>query len=140
MEPNLRIVPDFESPESTVVAVATTSSETFDVGHSAPDLQSSLPALVLRVSERLAIGISLQLAVAGEGLSGAEYEKLLRENPELATLQAVTQREFVEDCLRKLLQAKNPSANIRWLLERLYPEFFGDPRANAPRTGKTSLR
>jgi GTP cyclohydrolase FolE2 len=140
MEPNLHIVPDFESLESTVAAGATTSSETFDVEHSALDLQSSLPALVLRVSERLAIGISLQLAVAGEGLSSAEYERLLRENPELATLQAVTQREFVEDCIRKLLQAKNPSANIRWLLERLYPEFFGNPQVGGSRKGNTGLR
>jgi hypothetical protein len=136
MEPNLHIVPDFESLESTVVA------EAADPSAIAPalDLQSFLPALVLRVSERLAMGISLELAVAGEGLSCVEYEKLLRENPELATLQAVTQREFVEDCIRKLLQAKNPSANIRWLLERLYPEFFGNPQAGGLRTGNTALR
>jgi hypothetical protein len=106
MRPNLSVVPDYESKDLTVTV-----------------------ELVQRVSERVAIGIPLQYAVAGEGVSCAEYEEHLREHPELKTIQDVTTREFLEDCIQALLQAKNPSANIRWLLERLYPEDFGEPPA-----------
>jgi hypothetical protein len=102
MKPSLSVLPNYESDNVDVTI-----------------------ELVQRVSERVAIGIPLELAVAGEGLSREEYEGQLRERPELATIQDVTIREFIEDCIRKLLQAKDPSANIRWLLERLYPEIFG---------------
>lgn len=110
MKPNLCVVPDYESNDVSVTV-----------------------ELVKRVSERVAIGIPLPLAVAGEGLSCAEYEAQLRERPELAAIQDVTRRDFLEDCIQKLLQAKNPSANIRWLLERLYPDIFGNQRAKASR-------
>jgi hypothetical protein len=108
MKPSLSVLPNYESDNVDVTV-----------------------ELVQRVSERVAIGITLELAVAGEGLSRAEYEEQLRERPELAAIQDVTSREFIEDCIQKLLQAKDPSANIRWLLERLYPDIFGKQRAKA---------
>jgi hypothetical protein len=108
MKPVLCVVPDFESNESN-------------------DANATV-ALVQRVSKRVAIGIPLELAVAGEGLIRTVYEELLRKHPELAIIQDVAKREFLEVCIRTLLQAKNPSANIRWLLERLYPDDFGKLR------------
>jgi hypothetical protein len=85
-------------------------------------------ALVHRVSKRVAIGISLKLTLAGEGLTCEEYEKQLREHPEFAAIQAKAKCEFLELCIHTLLSAKDPSVNIRWLLERVYPDIFGNQR------------
>jgi hypothetical protein len=86
-------------------------------------------ALVKRVSERLAKGIPLKLALAGEPVTQAEYEGQLRHDPELAALQDVAKREFLEDALLTLLNGKNAGANIRWWLETFYPEIFAKPES-----------
>jgi hypothetical protein len=83
-------------------------------------------ALVERVSERVAKGVPIRLAAAREGLRRAEYEELLRGRPELALRQDAANGEFVEFCIRKLLDVEDPSSNIRWLLERLNPDMFAD--------------
>jgi hypothetical protein len=84
-------------------------------------------ALVKRVSEHLAKGIPLKLALAGEPVTQAEYEKQLRRSPELAALQDVARRELLEDALDALLNGKNAGANIRWWLGTFYPEIFAKP-------------
>jgi hypothetical protein len=86
-------------------------------------------ALVERVSERVAKGVPLRLAAAREGLSRADYEECLRRHPELALRQDSANGEFVEFCIRKLLDVEDPSSNIRWLLERLNPDLFADRKA-----------
>jgi hypothetical protein len=75
-------------------------------------------ALVDRVSDRVAKGIPLRLAAAREGLTEAQYVEHLREHPELALRQDDAICEFAEFCIRKLLDVDDPSANIRWLLEK----------------------
>jgi hypothetical protein len=69
--------------------------------------------LVNRVSRYVAKGIALRLAVAGEGVTQAEYEAELRRRPELAAIQDVMTRQFLEDALNMLMCAKNPRTNIR---------------------------
>jgi hypothetical protein len=82
-------------------------------------------ALVDRVAERVATGVPLVHALAGEPLSLEDYEERLREHPDLAAMEGVAKRKFIQKTVGILLSAKDSSANIRWLLERLYPEVFG---------------
>jgi hypothetical protein len=84
--------------------------------------------LVKRVSRRVAIGIPLELAIAGEGITSEDYQAYLDEHTELAVLVDVAKCRFIEYAIAALLAAKNPSSNIRWFLERLYPEEFGEKR------------
>ena len=81
-------------------------------------------ALVERVFDRLATGVPLGLALAGEGVSCAEFGEYLRRHPELADQLGVAKRKFLQNAIKILLDSKNASANIRWLLERFYPEAF----------------
>ena len=85
-------------------------------------------ALVERVADRVATGVPLGLALAGEKLSRAEYEEHLRRNPELAAHEAVAKRKFLQNAIKILLAGKDSAANMRWLLERLYPDVFGGQR------------
>lgn len=85
-------------------------------------------AIVQRVCDRLGTGVPLALALAGEPVSEAEYEAHLREHPELAALDGVAKRKFLQEIIGVLLSAKDSSSNIRWLLERLYPDVFGRER------------
>ncbi|HEV2453100.1 MAG TPA: hypothetical protein VGY98_02500 [Verrucomicrobiae bacterium] len=85
-------------------------------------------ALVDRVSDRVATGVPLVHALAGEPISLADYEAQLRARPDLAALEGVAKRKFIQRTVGILIAAKDSSANIRWLLERLYPEVFGPGR------------
>ena len=87
-----------------------------------------MAALVDRVAERMATGVPLIHALAGEPVNLEEYQEHLREHPELAALEGVAKRKFIQKAVGALLAAKDSSANIRWLLERLYPEVFGPGR------------
>jgi hypothetical protein len=82
--------------------------------------------LVDRVSERVATGVPLDLALAGEPVSVEEYEEHLRQHPELAAREGVAKRMFLQKTVGALLTNgdASTSANIRWLLERLYPDVF----------------
>jgi hypothetical protein len=82
-------------------------------------------ALVERVGDRVASGVSLDDALAGEGVGVEGYKEQLRKHPDLAALEGVAKRKFVQKVVGILLSAKDSSANIRWLLERLYPDVFG---------------
>ena len=88
-------------------------------------------ALVERVSDRLATGVPLALALAGEPVGCAEYEEQLRQHPELAAHEGVAKRKFLQNLIKRLLNAEDSSANIRWLLERLYADVFrGQQKSN----------
>jgi hypothetical protein len=80
--------------------------------------------LVKRVSERVAKGIPLKLALAGEPVAQADYEEQLRQSAELAAIQDAAKREFLEDALDTLIHGKHARPNIRWLLGVLYPGLF----------------
>jgi hypothetical protein len=64
------------------------------------------------------------------GSSPEDYEEHLREHPELAAREGVAKRKFLQKTVGILLTNKDAStsANIRWLLERLYPDVFGRGR------------
>lgn len=101
-------------------------------------------ALVKRISERLAKGIPLKLALAGEPVTQEKYEKLLRRSREIAALQDIAKREFLEDALDTLLNGKNAGANIRWWLEIFHPEIFAKPkpesREDEPKKARQTIR
>lgn len=87
-------------------------------------------ALVKRVSKRISTGVPPDLALAGELVSRSDYQEHLSKNPELAALEQAAKREFLQSLIGMLLEAKDSSANIRWLLERIYPEIFSRNRKN----------
>jgi hypothetical protein len=86
---------------------------------------------VRSVCDRVSMGVPFRLALALEGLSAEAYEAHVRRHPNLAALQDAADAAFVEDCIRRLLKAPDPSSNIRWLLERLHPQIFAERRENA---------
>ena len=97
----------------------------------APEPESNVTvALVERVADRMATGVPLSLALAGEALSRAEYEEQMRRHPELADHEGVAKRKFLQNAIKILLAGKDSSANIRWLLERLYPDVFDRQQAS----------
>ncbi|HTV42052.1 MAG TPA: hypothetical protein VMF08_15895 [Candidatus Sulfotelmatobacter sp.] len=81
-------------------------------------------AFVERISHRVAMGIPLDLALAGESVTEENYKEHLEADPELARIEGAARCRFVEQAIAALLAVENPSTNIRWLLERLYPEEF----------------
>ena len=87
-------------------------------------------ALVERVSQRIAMGISLGLALAGESVTRENYKEHLKEHPEFAAIEGAARRRFIEDAIGALMRVENPSTNIRWLLERVYPEIFASRRGD----------
>ena len=95
-----------------------------------PDPPPSEPkitaALVDRVSERLALGMPLRLALAGEPVTRAEYKEHLLRHPELQVLQDLAKRKFLENAFSVMLEGENAAASYRWLIELAYPEV-GNP-------------
>ncbi len=97
--------------------------------------------LVDRVAECLAMGIPLNIALAGEGVTRAEYKEQLARDPELQSRQDVAKKNFLKNSINMLLEGENRGANIRWLLELVYPDTFANPDGNAesPKTKPTIL-
>jgi hypothetical protein len=114
---------------------ASAISTEFEPQSGAVSKEDATIALVERVSERVAKGVPLRLAAAREGLTQAQYEERLRDHPELALRQDSANGEFVEFCIRKLLDVEDPGSNIRWLLERLNPNMFTDRKNRENVTG-----
>ena len=85
-------------------------------------------ALVECVSHRVAMGVPLDLALAGESVTEKDYKEHLEQNPGLAAIEGAAKRRFVEQAIGAMQRVENPSANIRWLLERTYPEVFARSR------------
>ena len=79
------------------------------------------PDLVRKVSERLASGIPLRLALAGEGVTVVDYKEHLFKHPELQAILDIEKRKFLENAINMLLECENRGVHIRWLLERFYP-------------------
>jgi hypothetical protein len=83
------------------------------------------PALIMRVSERLALGMPLRIALAGEPVTRAEYKDYLLAHPELAGLQDVAKQKFLESAFDVLLDGETAAANYRWLIELIYKGVIG---------------
>ncbi len=110
-----------------------------DSQHSTKDYQTTVTvSLVQRIAEYLAMGFPLRLALAKDKVAAEEYELELRRRPELAKLEDAAKADFLKDSINTLLDADDPSQNIRWLLERLYPEIFNrGPQSPAPKAQPT---
>jgi hypothetical protein len=65
------------------------------------------PDLVKRVSERIASGIPIRLALAGEGVTVSEYKDHLFNHPEPQAIQDVEMRKFLENAINMLLECEN---------------------------------
>lgn len=96
--------------------------------------------LVKRVSERVAKGVPLKLALAGEPVTLEQYEEQLSQHPELAILQDVAKREILEDALTTLFSGKSASPNIRWWLTTVYPEIFDKREPEKEEPVKQTIR
>ena len=97
------------------------------------------PTLVNRVSERLALGMPLRLALAGEGVTRAEYKEHLHQHPELEELQEVAKQKFLENAFDVLLDGENAAANYRWLIELIYKGVIGSQEDESGKTKPTIL-
>ncbi|HEV2320134.1 MAG TPA: hypothetical protein VGV18_10310 [Verrucomicrobiae bacterium] len=94
-------------------------------------------ALVERVAERLAMGMPLKTALAGENASRAEYKEALRQQPELEDLQELGKRKVLETAYSVLFQGDQAAANWRWLIELRYKEIIGGPDEDSPKQKQT---
>jgi hypothetical protein len=103
-----------------------------------PDPQQKItPALVDRVSERLAMGMPLKMALAGENVTRAEYKDALQQHPELQDLQELGKRKVLENAYSILLQGDQAAANWRWLIELIYKDVIGSQDDDSPKQKQT---
>ena len=109
-------------------------------GHK-PETETNIaPALVDRVSQRLAMGIPLKIALAGENVTCEEYEIHLSAHPDLAELEDVAKRKFLEHAMSVILKGKDASANFRWLVERVYGDVIGSEQEDEPEEEHQTIR
>lgn len=99
--------------------------------------QKITPALVDRVSERLAMGMPLKMALAGESVTRAEYKDALDRHPELQDLQELGKRKVLENAYHILLQGDQAQANWRWLIELVYKDIIGSQDDDSPNQKQT---
>jgi len=79
--------------------------------------------LVHRVSERVAKGIPIQVALQSEPVTYDAYRKHLQRHSELRAIQATAKIKFL-DVTFDMITAK-PGPMLRWLLERRHADVFG---------------
>jgi len=81
-------------------------------------------ALVRRVSNRVAKGIPIRLALAltGELVTLHAYERQLRRHPKLRAIQARAKLKFLEKAIDAI--CSQPSPMLRWYLERRFAHVF----------------
>ncbi|HUA66220.1 MAG TPA: hypothetical protein VME24_10250 [Alphaproteobacteria bacterium] len=84
-------------------------------------------ALVMRVVERVENGLSLKIAIAGEGVTLDAYLHYLHEHPKLEALQETARRKFMERAVGAMLDEEKPAASYRWLLEHCHPDLLAQP-------------
>ncbi len=112
-----------------------------------PDHKSMNPVtidadLVDRVFQRTAMGIPLRIALAGEGVNQIEYKDALLKDPELAVLEDVAKRKFLETAFGVILDGENvvAAANYRWLIELVYKDTIGSGSPqNEPENQKQTI-
>ena len=85
--------------------------------------------VVKRVSERVGIGLTLQLALAAEHdpcINCDSWEKAIKRNAEFVAPYAAAKADFLQKALSRLAEAQD-LANLRWLLERRHSDLFARP-------------
>jgi hypothetical protein len=96
-------------------------------------------ALIDRVSERLAMGLPLKMALAGEKVTRAEYKDYLSKFPELQDLQELAKRKVLESAFSVMLEGEQAAANWRWLIELIYKDVLGNQDDESPKQKQTIL-
>ena len=94
--------------------------------------------LVERVSRRLAMGMPLKIALAGEGVKRAEYKDFLLRHPEMEDLQDVAKQKFLENAFEIMLEGEQAAGNFRWLIELVYRGVVGGDE-DQPTTQKPTI-
>lgn len=82
-----------------------------------------------RVSERVARGSTLALALAAENCGTVNldtWKKALKAHPEFSPQYEAAKGKFLEWATVRLAEAKD-LVNLRWLLERRYSDLFSRP-------------
>ena len=95
------------------------------------------PALVDRVSERLAMGMPLKMALAGENVTRAEYKEALQMHPELQDLQELAKRKVLENAFSVMFNGEQAAANWRWHIELIYKDIIGSQDEDFPKQKQT---
>ena len=88
--------------------------------------------LVERVAKRVEDGISLRIALFGEGVTVAAFEGHLKTHPELAARYETAKRKFMEFAVKKMIEEEKPAASLRWLLEHCHPDLLAQPGEASP--------
>jgi hypothetical protein len=78
--------------------------------------------LVQRVSERIAKGIPLKIALESEDINFEAYRKHIRRHPELRAIQSAAKIKFLE--VTYAMITEKPCPMLRWLLERRHSTAF----------------
>ncbi len=85
--------------------------------------------IVERVSNRIAHGVSLKLALAAERnplINESAWSATLNDDPQLALIPDAVKGEFCENAAERLVRSDQENLKwLCWLLERCYPEMFG---------------
>ncbi len=85
--------------------------------------------VVKRVSARVGRGLTLSLALAAEDCPAVNVEnwnKTLQRHKELSTHYEAGKGQFLDMATERLV-ASEELANLRWLLERRFPDLFSKP-------------
>src|SRR5215469_5365925 len=93
--------------------------------------------VVKRVSERIAKGIPIKNALAGEGVTEAAYRRHLQRHRELKDIQETAKLQFLDRTFD--LITSRPGPMLRWLLERRHSDIFGGPGGTSDRTSASNL-
>jgi hypothetical protein len=94
-------------------------------------------AVVKRVGKRFGQGMPLKDALALENnpqINPDSWHKAIQRSSEMSTLWDGVKADFLEKAITRLLESDD-LANLRWLLERRFPELFARP---APTTVNVS--
>jgi hypothetical protein len=84
--------------------------------------------LVQRVSERIAKGIPLKIALESEDINFEAYRKHIRRHPELKAIQSAAKIKFLE--VTYAMITEKPCPMLRWLLERRHSAAFSPDKKN----------
>jgi len=97
--------------------------------------------VVGRVSDRVARGLTLALALAAEEqdkINVETWKKALQAHPEFSPRYEAGKGKFLEWATQRLAESKD-LANLRWLLERRHAGLFARPDLQLELRGSASV-
>jgi hypothetical protein len=97
-------------------------------------------AVVERVAKRFGHGMPLKDALALENnsqINPDSWHKALQRKPQFVHPFEAAKADFLEKALTRLSESED-LANLRWLLERRYPELFARPAQTQVNVNQTN--